>query len=113
MKKNISPLKKDKFKSARGGHSRMLDVCCRKCENTVVIYQKDGPGNLRRLYMDRIFAPEKMVGLEIKDLDDISFLRCQTCDEILGTPYVYIKEKRKAFRLYQDAVIKKLRKLSE
>ncbi|HBB37647.1 MAG: hypothetical protein UV82_C0008G0022 [Candidatus Magasanikbacteria bacterium GW2011_GWD2_43_18] len=114
MRKKISfSFKKDKYKSARGGHSRLLNVCCRKCESLVLVYQKDGPGNLRRLYLDRILAPEHMVGLEIKDLDDISFLRCQTCDEILGTPYVYIKEKRKAFRLYQDAVIKKLRKLSE
>jgi ribosomal protein S27E len=105
--------KKDKYKSARGGHSRLLNVCCRKCETVVVVYQKDGPGNLRRLYLDRIFAPDNLVGLQNLSLADIPMLKCQKCSEILGTPYIYAKEKRKAFRLYQDSVIKRLRKLDE
>ena len=91
----------------------MLDVCCRKCENTVVIYQKDGPGNLRRLYLDRIFAPKNMVGLQSSNIKDISILKCPECQEMLGTPYIYTKEKRKSFRLYQDAVIKKIKKLNK
>lgn len=103
--------KKDKYKSARGGHSRLLNVCCRKCENIVVVYQKDGPGNLRRLYLDRIFAPDNLVGLQNFNIDDVPTLKCKKCSEILGTPYIYSKEKRKAFRLYQDFVIKRLRKL--
>jgi len=110
MKKNISPLKKDKFKSARGGHSRLLDICCRKCENVVAIYQKDGPGNLLRLYLDRISSPENLVGLQYLNLQDIPTLKCDQCGEHMGTPYIYLKEKRKAFRLYQDSLIKKLNK---
>ena len=105
--------KKDKYKSARGGHSRLLDVCCRKCESVVVVYQKDGPGNLRRLYLDRIFSPAEMVGLQALNIKDVPALKCKKCGEILGTPCIYIKEKRKAFRLYQDSVIKRLKKLSE
>lgn len=106
-------LKKDRYKSARGGYSRLLDVFCRKCENLVVVYQKDGPGNLRRLYLDRIFEPMEMVGLQTLNIKDVPILRCSKCFEILGTPYIYPKEKRKAFRLYQDAVIKRIRKLRE
>ncbi|MHB8830885.1 MAG: hypothetical protein ACYC44_02120 [Patescibacteria group bacterium] len=105
--------KKDKYKSARGGHSRLLNVCCRKCESVVVVYQKDGPGNLRRLYLDRIFAPANLVGLQALNIKDVPTLKCKKCSEILGMPYIYLKEKRKAFRLYQDAVIKRLRKLSD
>lgn len=113
MKTKEITFKKDKYKSARGGHSRLLNVCCRKCENIVVVYQKDGPGNLRRLYLDRIFEPANLSGLQSMNIKDISILTCQHCSEILGTPYMYPKEKRKAFRLYQDAVIKRLRKLRE
>lgn len=113
MKKTISSFKKDKYKSARGGHSRLLNVCCRKCESVVVVYQKDGPGNLRRLYLDRIFAPADLTDLQILNIDDVLVLKCKKCSEVLGTPYIYIKEKRKAFRLYQDSVIKRPGKLSK
>lgn len=27
----------------------------------VAVYQKDGPGELRRMYMDRIFSPKNIV----------------------------------------------------
>jgi len=112
-KKTSFSFKRDKYKSTRGGHSRLLNVCCRKCESTVLIYQKDGPGNLRRLYMDRIFAPNELSDLQTLDLKKIPILKCKKCGEMLGTPYIYQKEKRKAFRLYQDSVIKRLRKLNE
>lgn len=111
-KTNFS-FKKDKYKNTRGGHSRLLNVCCRKCESIIVVYQKDGPGNLRRLYLDRIFSPAELVALQDLNIKDISILQCRKCGEVLGTPYIFLKEKRKAFRLYQDAVIKKIRKLHE
>lgn len=101
-------IKKDKYKSSRGGYSRLLDVSCQKCNNKVLVYQKDGPGNLRRLYMDRIFSPDSLVALYKKDIQKISPLKCKECGFIMGIPYIYIKEKRKAFRLFQDAIIKKI-----
>jgi len=111
MGKTGFAFKKDKYKSARGGHSRLLNVFCRKCEHLVLVYQKDGPGNLRRLYLDRIFDPAELVGLQSLSIKDVPMLKCKKCGEVLGTPYIYPKEKRKAFRLYQDAVIKKIIKL--
>ncbi len=113
MKKSSFSFKKDKYKSARGGHSRLLNILCRKCENIVAIYQKDGPGNLRRMYLDRIFAPQELTNLQTLDLKKIPVLKCKKCNEILGTPYIYVKENKKTFRLYQDAVIKKIRKLTK
>ncbi|MDD2656483.1 MAG: hypothetical protein PHQ18_02860 [Patescibacteria group bacterium] len=113
MKKTSFSFKKDKYKTVRGSHSRLLNIYCRKCENIIAIYQKDGPGNLRRMYMDRIFNPEELTGLQSLNIKDVPILKCKKCNEILGTPYIYPKEKRKAFRLYQDAVIKKIRKLNE
>ncbi len=113
MKKTQFTFKRDKYKTARGGYSRLLDVCCRKCDNVILVYQKDGPGNLRRLYLDRIFAPDDLTGLQSLDLKNIPILKCKKCGEILGVPYIYIKEKRKAFRLFQDSVVKRIKKLNE
>ncbi|EKD43512.1 MAG: hypothetical protein ACD_72C00244G0002 [uncultured bacterium] len=110
MKKSVFSIKRDKYKSARGGQSKLLDICCRKCEDIAVLYQKDGPGDLHRLYMDRICAPEDMVGLQNYNIDSVAALRCKKCSEVLGTPYIYMKEKRSAFRLHHDSIIKRLRK---
>lgn len=103
-----SQFKTDQYRDARGGHSRFLNVMCEHCTASVLVYQKDGPGELRRLYMDRIVAPKNLAGLQNKKLRDISELKCSKCKRILGIPYVYEKEKRKAFRIFVGAVTKKV-----
>jgi len=100
--------KRDKYKSARGGYSRLLALHCRKCNSLIATYQKDGPGNLRRLYMDRITSPESLVDLQSKDLKEVGNLKCSNCDFVVGIPYIYKKENRKAFRVFQDAFVKKI-----
>lgn len=104
-------LKRDKYKSSRGGYSRLLDIHCYKCQSLVLTYQKDGPGTIRRLYMDRIFSPERLIDLQKHNLKDITPLKCSKCGFIMGMPYIYEKEKRKAFRVFQDALIKKIAKV--
>lgn len=108
--KNKLGLKRDKYKSSRGGYSRLLNLHCRKCNSLVAVYQKDGPGNLRRLYLDRIISPEKLVGLQKDNIKTVLPLKCCKCDSILGMPYVYGKEKRNAFRIIQDAIVKTIKK---
>lgn len=103
-------LKRDKYKSVRGGHSRLLNLFCRKCENLIAVYQKDGPGSLLRLYFDRILDPGYLVGLQNQNIKNIPTLKCKKCGEIIGAPYIYPLEHRKAFRLFQDSVIKKIKK---
>jgi len=79
-----------------------------------MIYQKDDyPGRLRRLYLDRIFYPPHLANLERKNLKQIKTLNCPKCKESLGTPYIYKKENRKAFKVYQDTLTKQVRKLKE
>ncbi len=102
--------KKDKYRKNRGNYSRLLNIYCRICNNKILIYQKDGPGNLRRIYLDRIFFPLKLTNIQTKQLNKIPALKCSNCKEILGIPYIYKKEKRKAFKIFQDALIKKTRK---
>jgi len=104
--------KKDNYWAARGKYSRCLNVYCRKCNSLILTYQKDGSGNLRRLYLDRIFSPKRLVNLYEKKLSAIPDLKCTKCKEIMGIPYIYQKEKRKAFRLFQDVVIKKVKRLN-
>ena len=92
-------LKNDKYKKARGGYSRLLQISCQKCGSLICTYQKDGAGNLRRMYADRISNPA--ISLARKDL---------TCQKghLLGIKMIYKKENRPAFRLFVDSVIKKI-----
>ncbi|MDO8617416.1 MAG: hypothetical protein Q7N87_00770 [Candidatus Uhrbacteria bacterium] len=105
MKK--SKLKSDKYRKVRGGYSRLLQVSCASCDAPLLSYQKDGPGALKRLYLDRISESkdETTVGAGFKPT-----LVCGGCKMILGTYYLYPKEHRPAFRLYQGAVTKKIMK---
>jgi hypothetical protein len=103
--------KRDTFTKTRGDYSRLLSLSCRVCGKKVLEYQKDGPGNLRRIYLDRIFSPKKLTNLQDKLINKVPLLICHHCKEDLGTPYVYKKENRKAFKLYQDALVKKVIKL--
>lgn len=89
--------KSDKFKSARGGWSRWLLISCEKCKSPAVLYQKDGPGILKRLYVDRIIAPETYG----------KSLVCSKCRVILGIQTTYQKENRLVYRLFVGAVVKK------
>jgi hypothetical protein len=106
----VDKLKRDKYKSARGGSSRLLNVHCRQCDNIFLVYQKDGSGNLRRLYMDRILEPDNLVGLQKNNIKDIAPIKCDKCGLLVGMPYIYQKEKRHAFRVFKDAVIKRIKK---
>lgn len=98
---SLPQLKKDKYSEARGGYSRLFELRCRKCNTFLTLYQKDDPknvvGSLRRLYLDRFIPATKTT----------SVLKCSKCKEPLGTLYVYEKENRKAYRLYQDAIVKR------
>ncbi len=91
--------KNDKYRNARGGYTRLLEIRCQKCNSKICLYQKDGPGNLRRMYIDRIINP--LVFLSRKDL---------TCPQghLVGIKIIYEKEKRPAFRLFVDSITKKI-----
>ncbi len=92
-------LKNDKFKKTRGGYSRLLQISCQKCNSIICMYQKDGPGNLRRMYLDRIIDPQVLIVR--KDLT------CQK-SHLLGVKIIFEKENRLAFRLFVDSVTKKI-----
>ncbi len=102
MKKTYFKLLNDKYRTARGGYARFLNIYCASCKDHLFLYQKDGPGVLKRAYLDRILAPK------IKETK--RELVCKNCKKIIGTFFVYKKENRPAIRFYQDSVIKKVGK---
>jgi hypothetical protein len=95
-------MKNDKFKKARGGWSRMLDIRCEKCDEHLCNYQKDGPGTLKRMYIERMDP----CYFDEKDL------ACAACGQILGTKIIYKIEKRLAYRLFVGSVAKQIIKSS-
>lgn len=101
-------LKKDKYRNARGSYSRLYNISCRKCGRSLALYQKDGPGIIKRLYFDRIFGPLEIVGLEKQMLTEVKNFRCANCAKIIGVPYIYEKENRKAFLLEINSIVKKV-----
>jgi hypothetical protein len=94
-----SVLKTDKFKRARGGHSRLLTILCAKCGANVCKYQKDGVGMLKRMYLDRMIDYPGSITTKL--------LACPSCKAAIGAAMVYKKEDRPAFRLFPGAVMKK------
>lgn len=87
--------KTDKFKKVRGGFSRLLDICCEKCNKHICYYQKDGPGILKRMYSDRMYPESKN-----------KTLACPKCNRLLGIRYIYEKERRPAYRLFVGSIKK-------
>jgi hypothetical protein len=88
----------DKYKKSRGGYSRMLELSCVSCGAYITQYQKDGPGMLKRLYVDRMSEPQTYQ----------SFLVCSGCQKELGRYFIYEKENRPAYRLFAGTVAKKI-----
>ncbi|RJP47389.1 MAG: hypothetical protein C4584_00485 [Armatimonadetes bacterium] len=66
---------------------------------------------LKRLYLDRIFAPVSLSCLQyVSKINDIPNLACENCKMIIGNPIIYEKENRKAFYLRQGLFKKKTSK---
>ncbi len=94
--------------SARGGTSAFLDIYCAQCRNWLLLYQKDGPGNLFRLYLDRIHEPENLASLSRTNKSQkFNGLTCTSCGASIGVPMTYEPESRPAFRLIPSTIVKK------
>jgi hypothetical protein len=104
-------LKRDAFRDARGGYARFLNIYCIACRVHVLLYQKDGPGVLYRLYLDRIVAPEPLASLQLRTaLSQIPDLVCSSCGAGIGTPCIWEEENRLAFLLKEGSVLKRVGK---
>ena len=106
---NSSQFKKDRYSKARGGNSNFLDIYCSKCNQHLLLYQKDGHGSLLRLYLDRIFNPEKLALLfhQCSEKKDVPNLICENCNSLIAVPMIYVSEQRLAFKLIHGTFVKK------
>jgi len=92
---------KDKYLRERGGTAKIINVSCMNCGKLFFVYQKDGPGWLKRSYINRILSPEKYSNLKkdknITKSSNLSNLICE-CSEVIGSPMQH-KDGRLAFHL--------------
>ncbi len=91
-------IKKDHYQRVRG-KPHILAIHCSKCNELLLIYQKDGPGPLKRCYLDRI-AWTSFKG----DLKEQS-LKCPNCSQIIAHPMIYKKEKRPAIKMIRQRFV--------
>ena len=92
-------IKKDKWFRDRQSTYVILGIRCSKCGEEVLLYQKDGRGNLKRLYLNRILAPENIASLQdrVESVKGLILLKCK-CGSDIGIPMLH-REGRLAFRL--------------
>lgn len=100
--------KKDRYAKSRGGPSKFLYIACGECQNSVMVYQKDGPGRLLRWYADRIVWPPELVeeraDLTADTVRQAGSLACMACANVLANPMVYEPENRAAYRIIPGSI---------
>jgi len=99
-------IKKDKYFRDRQGTYVIIGIHCARCKKEVLLYQKDGRGGLKRLYLNRILAPEKLASLQdtVKKEKQMKMLICE-CENNIGIPMLH-REGRLAFRLISGSFTK-------
>lgn len=103
-------MKKDQYLRVRGGKAKILGIYCAQCGAWVLRYQKDGPGQLLRCYLNRIFDPPELEKLQrepkIMEPKNMVNLACPRCKAIIGTPVRHM-DGRLAFHLRKGTYSKK------
>ena len=88
--------------------SRNLDLFCSHCDSHIVLYRKEGSGNLVRLYLDRILQPKSLSKLKsIGKKSDLPPLVCPQCGILVGVPMVRGADHRPAYRLIKGSFKRK------
>jgi len=102
--------KTDRYQKVRG-ESQILDIKCASCNELVLVYQKDGPGPLLRCYLDRIAWPNvyRELSSRATKMADLTNVCCPNCQNQLGSPMIYQKEKRLAYFMRKGAFSKRRR----
>ncbi len=102
-------LKKDKYLRERGGTAKVQNIACAKCGTVLLVYQKDGPGWLKRIYLNRIVSPKAFADLQYQydatNYKTMKKLVCE-CGALLGTPMLY-RDGRIAFHLERGSFKRK------
>jgi len=110
MEKRKINLKNDRYRRDRGGQAEILSIFCSACGNPIMLYQKDGIGQLLRCYLNRIFAPPYLESLQYETdsalSTDLPSLNCRGCGVLIGVTMKY-RDGRLAYRLVPGSIKKK------
>lgn len=90
----------DKYTKGRGKFSKRVTIKCVNCAEIVFSYQKEGNGAIEKLYFDNIldnFAVKK----------DAKLI-CPKCEKVLGSRFIFGKDKKMAFKVYPGAIFYKI-----
>lgn len=94
---------KDHYRKVRGGKSEILSITCGHCQTPISLYQKDGPGRLKRMYVDRTYPYDegqtRHDPVKFESKSKMTPLACASCHTVIGLPIVYRPEHRLAYRL--------------
>lgn len=82
------------------GEPCLVHVNCQKCDQQLFIYQKDGPGPLKRCYIDRVH--DSSIDLS-KPQHPV--IKCPNCARKLGCLEIYEKENRPAIYWFVESVV--------
>lgn len=93
----IYKVQSDEYSRSRGS-AEMLKIRCSGCKGEIGIYQKDGPGHLKRCYFDRIAFRYVASGNEGKKNDE-ALWQCPQCGQVIGRRMIYKPENRPAYGL--------------
>lgn len=101
-------LKNDEYRKARGGKAFLIELSCANCNAHVLTYQKDGDGQLKRCYLNRIMEPDALEKLQYSAAEpsDVEPLKCPSCEVVIGAPIRH-HDGRIAFRLRRGFFAKK------
>ena len=109
-------LKRDKYRTKRGGTAKLINVICSNCNSKVLLYQKDGPGWLKRCYLNRIFRPLEYSELQkdksLNSPEKLPKLICLKCKKLIGFPTRH-KDGRLAYTLIRGTFKRKINKTVE
>jgi hypothetical protein len=85
---DMNKLISDTYRQHRGNWSRILSISCASCSHHLFFYQKDGPGIIKRSYLDRIMGAQPA-------FDAKKYYFCPTCHVCLGFSEPYAKERNR------------------
>lgn len=87
------------------GVPAMLSITCKKCNEWVMNYQKDGPGPLLRCYTDRIHEPAdlRVNSFSEASIESAGDLACNHCQSLLGKPMIYRRTENSALNKVNES----------
>lgn len=112
-KENSFSIHRDRFSERREGKSFIYEISCANCQTAIMIYQKDGKGDLIRCYLDRIFEIKNVKGLNEYEsevdiiLSELTNITCSNCNALIGTPIIYKPENRPAYQMRKGTYSRK------